>query len=131
MPPSDSDGLTEESLCSIWYETTDDCYVTEWDIIDGNCKSSRMYILSSRSPRLTLHLDTSVLPYCGKIPETYTKGPSKTVYNTECNIIPEFVDESADHTKMYKPEVDLTLTCKTTEGDAVLGNTYVVPLPNQ
>ncbi|KAJ4397817.1 hypothetical protein N0V93_002054 [Gnomoniopsis smithogilvyi] len=88
---------------NIWYETTDNCYVTEWDIIDGNY--------------------TGVLPYCGKIAETYTQGPSKTVYNTECNIIPEFVGETADHTKMYKPEVDLTLTCRTSEGEAVLDNT--------
>ncbi|KAJ4416875.1 hypothetical protein N0V82_006514 [Gnomoniopsis sp. IMI 355080] len=68
-------------------------------------------------------VETNVLPYCGKIAETYTQGPGKTVYNTECNIIPEFVGETADHTKMYKPEVDLTLTCKTTEGEAVLDNT--------
>lgn len=33
--------LTDELRCSVWYETTDDCYVTEWDIIDGNCKLSR------------------------------------------------------------------------------------------
>lgn len=23
---------------NVWYETTDGCYVTEWDIIDGNCR---------------------------------------------------------------------------------------------
>lgn len=123
--------LTDEFNCSVWYETTDDCYVTEWDIIDGNCKLIKLYTTCSRVATFTQHLDTDVLPYCGKIPETYTKGPSRTVYNTECNIIPEFVAEPADHTKMYKPEVDLTLTCQTTEGDAVLGNTYVVPLPMQ
>ncbi|CAN8101229.1 unnamed protein product [Discula destructiva] len=87
---------------NVWYHTTDGCYVTEWDIIEGNY--------------------TSVLPYCGKIAETYTRGPSKTVYNTECNIIPEFVGEPGDHTKMYKPEIDLTLTCRTNEGAAVLDN---------
>lgn len=67
----------------------------------------------------------SVLPYCGEIAETYTQGPSKTVFNTECNIIPDFVADVEDHTKMYKPEVDLTLTCRTAEGEAVLDNTYV------
>lgn len=126
------------AFCSIWYETTDNCYVTEWDIIDGNCTSGELaprgkyaYLFSCFELKLikepTLYLDTSVLPYCGKIAETYTQGPGKTVYNTECNIIPEFVGETADHTKMYKPEVDLTLTCKTTEGEAVLDNTYVLP----
>lgn len=24
---------------NLWYKTTDGCYVTEWDIIDGNCGS--------------------------------------------------------------------------------------------
>lgn len=67
-------------------------------------------------------VDTEVLSYCGKVRETYTQGPSTTVFNTECNIIPEFVGELADHTKMYKPDVDLTLTCFTDEGDQVLGN---------
>lgn len=69
--------------------------------------------------------DTSVLSYCGNVEETYTQGPSSTVFNTECNIIPEFVREPADHTRMYTPEVDLTITCSTNDGDAVLGNTYV------
>lgn len=68
--------------------------------------------------------DTDVLSSCGPVAETYTQGPSRTVYNTECNIIPDFVGESADHTKMYKPEVDLTLTCYTNDGTQVLGNGY-------
>ncbi|KAF3764166.1 hypothetical protein M406DRAFT_351611 [Cryphonectria parasitica EP155] len=85
-----------------WYKTTDNCYVTEWDIIEGNY--------------------TDVLASCGEVAETYTSGPSKTEYNTECNIIPEFVGEIEDHTKMYQPEVDLTLTCYTINGDEVLGN---------
>lgn len=66
--------------------------------------------------------DTDVLSYCGKVDPVYTTGPSKTSYNTECNIIPEFVAETEDHTKMYQPEVDLTLTCYTNDGDEVLGN---------
>ncbi|PSR84251.1 hypothetical protein BD289DRAFT_264266 [Coniella lustricola] len=86
-----------------WFKTTDDCYVTEWDLVEGNY--------------------TEVLSYCGSVEQTYTTGPSKTVYNTECNIIPEFVESEEDHTKMYQPEVDLTLTCFTNEGEAVLGNT--------
>lgn len=49
------------------------------------------------------------------------------MYNTECNIIPEFVHELEDHTKMYKPEVDLTLTCVTFTGDEVLENAYDPP----
>jgi len=88
---------------STWLKTQDGCYVTQWDIIEyaGDY--------------------TTDLPYCGAIPETITTGSSRTVYNTECNIIPEFVDDE-DHVKMYQPEVDLTLTCYTTAGDSDLGN---------
>lgn len=126
-------------LRSTWYKTTDGCFVTEWDIIDGNCRSPQRQhgpcvpgiVYSSLETSSVAyvcpppHLDTSVLSYCGDVAETYTQGPSSTVFNTECNIIPEFVREPADHTKMYTPEVDLTVTCSTNDGDAVLGNTYV------
>lgn len=50
--------------------------------------------------------------------------PSKTVYNTECNIIPAFVDVN-DHIKMYQTDVALTLTCYTTSGDNTMGSRYV------
>lgn len=107
--------------------------MTQWDIIEGNCRFWR-----GISPLLSLELgdffsityslcaDTDTLSYCGEIAESFTQGPSKTVYNTECNIIPEFVGELEDHTKMYKPEIDLTLTCYTNDGDVVLGNGYVI-----
>lgn len=68
--------------------------------------------------------DTIDLPYCGSVPQTITTGPSRTVYDTECNIIPSFVVK-ADHIKMYQQEVDLTLTCYTTAGYPVLGNSWV------
>lgn len=91
---------------NIWLRTTDGCYVTQWDIIEyaGD------------------YTNTPGFPYCGDIPQTYTTGPSATIYYTECNIIPETV-ESQDHIKMYKTEVDLTLTCYTDQGESILGNT--------
>lgn len=154
LPPYE-EGLSTDLLyvcvCSVWYKTTDSCFVTEWDIIEGNCKGffcfSSSFLLSSRICNLSgsshgylevdgladLHSsDTDVLSSCGTIAETYTQGPSRTVFNTECNIIPEFVREPEDHTKMYQPEVDLTLTCSTDEGDEVLGNRYVTTwLPSE
>lgn len=76
-----------------------------------------------RTEEIWLYADTNTagFPYCGDIPSVYTTGPSATVYYTECNIIPSFV-EKQDHIKMYKPEVDLTLTCYTDDGSSVLGN---------
>ena len=66
--------------------------------------------------------NTPGFPYCGDIASTYTTGPSATIYYTECNIIPQTV-ERQDRIKMYKTEVDLTLTCYTDEGESILGNT--------
>lgn len=105
---------------NLWYKTTDGCYVTEWDIIEGNCKSWS----SSGSTSSSRTVDTGVISYCGEVEETYTQGPSRTVFNTECNIVPDFVPELADHTKMYQPDIDLTLTCYTDDGSQVLGNRY-------
>ncbi|PGH27624.1 hypothetical protein AJ80_00637 [Polytolypa hystricis UAMH7299] len=75
---------------TIWLKTTDGCYVTQWDIIE--------------------HIGdyTTDLPFCGTIPEEYTTTAGKTKYFTECNISPGL---ATDHIKMYKNEVDLTLTC--------------------
>ena len=72
--------------------------------------------------RLCADTNTPGFPYCGDIPQVYTTGQSATVYYTECNIIPHTV-ERQDRIKMYKTEVDLTLTCYTDEGDDILGNT--------
>ncbi|KUI64207.1 hypothetical protein VM1G_11009 [Cytospora mali] len=90
---------------NIWLKTTDGCYVTQWDIEEY----------------MGDYTDTPGFPYCGYIHEKITTGPSETVYNTECNIIPEFV-EPDDHIKMYQPDVNLTLTCYTDDGHDVLGN---------
>ncbi|POS75078.1 hypothetical protein DHEL01_v206520 [Diaporthe helianthi] len=91
---------------NIWLRTTDGCYVTQWDIIEyaGD------------------YTNTAGFPFCGDIPQTYTTATSATIYYTECNIIPETV-ERQDRIKMYKTEVDLTLTCSTDEGESILGNT--------
>lgn len=91
---------------NLWLKTTDGCYVTEWDIVEYSGD----------------YTDTPGFPYCGEIPGIVSVGSSKTVYNTECNIIPEFVDVN-DHIKMYQPEVDLTLTCYTAEGADAMGTT--------
>ncbi|KAI3395260.1 hypothetical protein diail_1613 [Diaporthe ilicicola] len=91
---------------NIWLKTTDGCYITQWDLVEyaGD------------------YTNTAGFPYCGDVDPVYTTGPSATVYYTECNIIPGFV-EKQDRIRMYKTEVDLTLTCSTDSGDDVIGNT--------
>lgn len=103
--------------------------MTQWDLIEyeGDCKLPILrakHELECKTNCGWLRTDTNTpgFPSCGDIPEVYTTGPSATIYYTECNIIPRTV-ERQDRIKMYKTEVDLTLTCYTDEGEDIIGNT--------
>ncbi|KAF2837751.1 hypothetical protein M501DRAFT_138052 [Patellaria atrata CBS 101060] len=87
-----------------WLKTNDGCYVTQWDIVEypGDF--------------------TEDLPYCGRVREQYTRASARTKYKSECQIRPDLSLERPNSFKMYKENVDLTLTCRASDGEEVLGD---------
>lgn len=109
---------------SIWLKTKDNCYVTQWDMVEysGDCICSVPYW-----KRGWPYSDTTDLPYCGRIREKWTDVPARTKYVAECYYNTRF-DEFI--VKRYKYEIDLTLTCVTRNSSGtsnpwdILGKTW-------
>lgn len=70
--------------------------------------------------------DETDLSYCGKASEekhlTYDEATVK--YDSECNICPD--NASCETINYQKPGTDLTVTCWTDDGEAVIDDTYVI-----
>jgi hypothetical protein len=69
--------------------------------------------------------DEEDLSFCGieSSEKHLTLHPAIVQYDSECNICPD--NDDCVTTKYLSPGVELTLTCWTNQGSAVLGNTYV------
>ncbi|CAD6442170.1 bbbc2ba7-e44e-49d6-960a-c04561a073dc [Sclerotinia trifoliorum] len=89
---------------STWLRTSDDCYITQYDLTDyaGEYEDD--------------------LSFCGhdSTIEHYTTAPATTKYNTECNLC----DDNADCAiiKYLKYGTDITVTCWTDQGDLVIND---------
>lgn len=90
---------------STWLRTSDDCYVTQFDLTEY----SGDYITD--------------LSYCGEESEeqniTYDQATVK--YHSECNICPDNV--SCQRFQYLNPGTDLNVTCWTADGQAVIDST--------
>ncbi|KAH7319116.1 hypothetical protein BKA65DRAFT_95143 [Rhexocercosporidium sp. MPI-PUGE-AT-0058] len=90
---------------STWLRTSDNCYVTQYDLTDYSGEYE------------------TDLSYCGKASEekhiTYDEATVK--YDAECNICPD--NASCATIKYQKPGTDLTVTCWTNDGEAVIDDT--------
>ncbi|KAF4636607.1 hypothetical protein G7Y89_g1470 [Cudoniella acicularis] len=92
----------------IWLGTPDKCYVAQYNLdYNGTAQSDLAYCGEESSARF------------------FTTQPSKTRYDTECNINPDY---RSDTSKYYPNDVDLTLTCWTKDEtnfySEVIGNLY-------
>ncbi|THV54596.1 hypothetical protein BGAL_0023g00040 [Botrytis galanthina] len=89
---------------STWLRTSDDCYVTQYDLADyaGEYETD--------------------LSFCGKDStiEHITTAPATTKYNTECNICDD--NASCEVIKYLKYGTDITVTCWTDLGDLVIND---------
>ncbi|KAM3075549.1 hypothetical protein ACMFMG_007691 [Clarireedia jacksonii] len=87
---------------STWLRTTDDCYVTQYDLADyaGEYETD--------------------LSFCGpeSTEEHITYDSARTKYNTECNICDD--NASCETIKYIKYGTDLTVTCWTDQGALVI-----------
>ncbi|KAL2063261.1 hypothetical protein VTL71DRAFT_5066 [Oculimacula yallundae] len=88
-----------------WLRTSDNCYVTQYDLTEY----SGDYITD--------------LSYCGKASEEkhLTFDDATTKYDAECNICPDY--GSCETIQYRKAGTDLTTTCWTDEGQAVIDDT--------
>ncbi|KAJ5037244.1 uncharacterized protein L3040_007421 [Drepanopeziza brunnea f. sp. 'multigermtubi'] len=89
-----------------WLRTSDDCYVTEYDLMDISPVDYQ-----------------TALSYCGSASEelllTYDNATVK--YDAECNICPD--NASCETIKYLRPGTNVTVTCWTADGEAVIGDT--------
>ncbi|KAI9047517.1 hypothetical protein LZ554_008233 [Drepanopeziza brunnea f. sp. 'monogermtubi'] len=89
-----------------WLRTTDDCYVTEYDLMDISPVDYQ-----------------TALSYCGSASEelllTYDNATVK--YDAECNICPD--NASCETIKYLSPGTNVTVTCWTANGEALIGDT--------
>jgi len=85
---------------NIWLGTVDNCYVTQYDLVEYNGTYG------------------NDLPYCGRDSEKefYTTQNAATKYDTECQINP---DIPSDNVQYLPPNKDFTATCWT-NGVAIL-----------
>ncbi|CZT47113.1 uncharacterized protein RSE6_07642 [Rhynchosporium secalis] len=88
-----------------WLRTSDNCYVTQYDLMEY----SGDY--------------TTDLSYCGKASEEkhLTFDDVTTKYDAECNICPDY--GSCETIQYRKAGTDLTVTCWTGDGAAVIDDT--------
>ncbi|PQE33927.1 NLP/P60 protein [Rutstroemia sp. NJR-2017a WRK4] len=89
-----------DSNASTWLRTTDDCYVTQYDLTD--------------------YADETDLSFCGpeSTEEHITYDSARTKYNTECNICDN--NSNCEVIKYIKYGTDITVTCWTDEGALVI-----------
>ncbi|KAH8601108.1 hypothetical protein B0O99DRAFT_681143 [Bisporella sp. PMI_857] len=94
---------TEIGGDTTWLQTTDNCYVTQYDLTTYNG---------------TYEED---LPYCGAASERefYTKAPARTKYMAECMITPW---RGADYIAYHKYGKDLTVTCYADNEDQIIND---------
>ncbi|ESZ98117.1 hypothetical protein SBOR_1496 [Sclerotinia borealis F-4128] len=89
---------------STWLRTSDDCYITQYDLLDyaGEYETD--------------------LSFCGEdsTVEHITTGPATTKYNTECNICDD--NTSCEVVKYLKYGTDITVTCWTDLGAKVIND---------
>jgi len=87
-----------------WLKTTDGCYVTQYDLASYNG---------------TYETDLS---FCGSAStEEHLTFDSTTVqFDSECNLCPD--NGECDTVKYLSPGTDLTVTCWTDQGEAVVGD---------
>lgn len=106
-----------------WLRTTEGCYVTQWDMIEysGDCMFTFCAFTNTDFANdLLTPADTEDLPYCGYIEEEWTSVPARTKYASDCLYTAGYNEHFM---KRFKPEVDLTLTCVTIDGDEELEST--------
>lgn len=86
-----------------WLKTTDNCYITEYDLIEYPG-------------------DFSVdLKHCGNTPFDITRQPAKVRYLSECKWS---YSTSAESIKYYGRDVDVTLTCWAESERKIAGDAY-------
>lgn len=119
--------VTDPKLHSTWLQTSDGCYVTQYDLTtyNGTCEGTRLGLHDCGEQRIgTNHSvsDETDLSFCGpdSTEKHITLDTATVKFDSECNLCPDNLD--CEVVNYLSPGTELSVTCWTDKGQAVVGN---------